>query len=374
MNTEDNARPYDKLAAIRQDLSIILKDPESNLDKFKGLLSEYGDILSELAKRKQYSLISKTSIAIEELVDRALYNSKVAGLIAEIYLEKFQPSQRAVFTLAESLTGAQREDIISRSVDILIENDACRTDKDGHLAGGVVRKILTHCDNTDPAIRYAEEILKNGKHTNLGLKQIIDTLKECKKWCRPQERINPLIEWMDSNEERLQQEIKHIKPGAIDGESIGLLKEYGLGSLADKLYYKTNELNAGRMIRIFKETGEKADPGYIGMFLNSQKNLSVKEARELLKYSLAVENVFPEDWKGINSPWVATSLASAFTRLSEMNVQPRSPEACEPLISLLAKHLKSEERMSDLLNKRTEPYLRVCPAFNKKMFSNDLGL
>jgi len=372
-NPEENIRPYDQLAGIRNDLASAIKDPEMGIGSVPDLLSTYEDMLSDLAKKRQYSLLSKASLAIEELVDRFLGQPKIAPFIAEIYLDKFQPSQRAVFNLTETLSGAQRETLISRCVDILIENDACRTDKDGHLAGGVVRKILTHCDNIDPALRYAEEILENGKHTKLGLKQIIETLKDCKKYC-PQEKVNPLIEWMESNSSKIQQAIKYMPAGSINNESINLLKEYGLGDLADKLYYKTNELNAGRMIRIFKETGEKADQGYLYMFFNPQKNLSVKEVRELLKYSLAVENIFPEDWKGINSPWVANSLASAFTRLYEMNVQPRSPEACEPLISLLAKHLKSEERMSDLLNKRTEPYLRVCPAFNGKMFSHELGL
>lgn len=370
---ENNIRPYDQLANIRVELLRVTRDPEIGFGSVPDLLSEYGDILTDLAKNRQYSLLSKASVAIEELVDRFLGQPEIAPFIAEIYLDKFQPSQRAVFSLAETLSGAQRETLISQCIDILIENDACRTDKDGHLSGGVVRKILTHCDNIDPALRYAEEILRNGKHTKLGLKQIIETLKDCKKYC-PQGKVNPLIEWMESNSDKIQQAIKYIPPGSINNESINILKEYGLSDLADKLYYKTNELNAGRMIRIFKETGEKADQGYLVMFFNPQKNLSVKEARELLKYSLAVENVFPDDWKGINAPWVATSLASAFTRLSEMNVQPRSPEACEPLISLLAKHLKSEERMSDLLNKRTEPYLRACPAFNGKMFSNELGL
>jgi hypothetical protein len=188
----------------------------------------------------------------------------------------------------------------------------------------------------------------------------------------PQDKIEPLVELVSQLD--ILSLCQKLKVDYATKDKIAIFREAGLPLLVDGLYYKTNQVNARDMIAIHKRTGLKPDGPYLNHFFGQGKTPDIKDLRELLKYSLAVENVFPPDWEGIKAPWVTTSLVDAFARLQQMGVQPRSPEECEPLISQLGDHLKSSENMASLLNKQTKPYLQVSHKFNGKLFGLELGL
>ena len=363
--------PFDQLANIRKEFNVHSASKFPDPARIYELLSAYSVIMGDLAAQRQYAVLAKGMEGLDRFGESFFKHDHIAPVIADLYFEHFPASLRLVLNLAESLSGELREKLAHQAVDNLISNDVFRTDRGVSVSAAVIRNLLRHCDDPAPALRFAESImtLKNSETT--GFQNILDAVTEHRI---PGEKLQPLIDWLNDKVTESPGLAQNVKMGRATKENIDFFREAGLSLFADALYLKSNMVDARQLIDIHKRTGMKPDARYLNHFFYEGSKPETKELRELLKYSLVVENVFPADWKGINMPWVTSSLADAFTRLSEAGIKPRSPEECEPLITQLADHLKSSESMKSLLNKRTEPYLRLSHKFNAKLFGTELGL
>ncbi|WP_274644594.1 hypothetical protein [Pseudomonas serbica] len=365
---------FDQLVKIRVEIRKHCKsqaggDPMDVYD----LLSDYCDILERLATQRKYSVMATAMDRLNTVAEDLFQRPHMVPVIAELFLERLPFSHRTVFNLAGSLTGVLRENLSQLAVENLIAHEAFLSDRDEHLAGGVIRNLLRYCDNPTPALQYAQSILPLFNSKTSGFESILSAILDSRTLKNmPHEKFVPLVEWVSQLD--VLNLCQSLKPGYATKERVAIFREAGLPLLADGLYYKNNQVNAREMIEIHKRTGLKPDTAYLDQFFGQGKTPEVRELRELLKYSLAVENVFPLDWEGIKAPWVTSSLVDAFARLEQMGVRPRSPEECEPLISQLGDHLRSSENMDSLLNKKTKPYLQISHKFNGKLFGLELGL
>lgn len=368
-----SASSSEQLLNIRKEIRNLLATMASDPMDIHDLLSDYCDILETLAAKRQYSVMAKAMDGLHNIAESLFQRPSVVPVVADLFLERLPFSQRTVFNLAGSMTGALRENLSQLAVENLITHEAFLSDKDEHLASGVIRNLLQYCDNPGPALQYAQSILPLTNSKMSGFEAILEAIIDSRtiKGISP-EKFEPLVDWVSQLD--LLTLCQRLRPGYASKEKIANFREAGLPQLADGLYYKTNQVNAQAMIDIHKRTGLKPDGTYLDQFFGEYKTPDIRDLRELLKYSLAVENVFPADWKGIKAPWVTSSLVDAFARLRQIGVQPRSPEECEPLISQLGDHLRSSEDMASLINKQTKPYLLVSHKFNGKLFGLELGL
>jgi hypothetical protein len=363
--------PVDQLATIRNEISRhgVAKYPDPS--RIYELLLTYSSIMQSAAVQRQYLVLAKGMEGLDRFGESFFKHDHVAPVIADLYFEHFPASLRLVLNLAESLSGELRERLVHQAVDNLISHDVFRADSGFSLSAAVIRNLLRHCDDPAPALRFADSILTLQNSQTTGFQNILDAVTEHRLSV---ERLKPLTDWLNEKITQSPELCLKAKAGSATKENIAFFREAGLPSLADALYLRSKMVDARQLIDIHKRTGMKPDATYLRQFFYDGSKPDTKELRELLKYSLVVENVFPADWKGINMPWVTSSLADAFTRLSEAGIKPRSPEECEPLISQLADHIKGSESMKSLLNKRTEPYLKVSHKFSGKLFGQDLGL
>lgn len=376
---------YDELLSINNELLRLAALEEADPLMVHSLIGDYIQVMDELAGQRLYIMTGKAATLMNTTILELFKRPEIAEVISEVYFQNFQAPTRLVFSIAAGPEGQLRTDrysnelrdsLVTRGVENLIAHDAFRTDADHHLMESVITYTL-NTDNHQPALDYCEAIMDSANESSSGIDVIFVSLRRLHpSGSTTTPAAAPLLQWMKINEDRLVEQMGQSKPALwMANELADIFHTNELHGLADHWYLRASSLDFQRLYEIHQRSGLKPDEAYLDQFLADDVKPSLKHVRDLLKYSLAVENVIPDasKWK-FKQTWVTTSLVEAFSTFRKMGIAPRSPEACEPLIGILSEHLKTGESMAPLMTNHIQPYIAVSNSFKTKMFGIDLGL
>ncbi|WP_274644591.1 hypothetical protein [Pseudomonas serbica] len=352
------------------------------------LISDFIQGMDDLASQRLHVLVGKAATMMDTTILDLFKRPAIAEVISELYFQHFQAPIRLVFSIAagpegQLLTDAYsdelRDALVARGVENLIAYDAFSTDADQHLMDSLIIYILRLSDNPQPALDLCDVILERRNDKKAGIDVIFTALFQAisaKDVKYKFDSARPLLQWMQGKQADLVKQMVNARPGIwMANELTDIFQSNELQDLADRWYLRSSYLDFQRLYAIHQRCGLKPDQDYLQQFIAHDCRPSQKQLGDLLKYSLAVENFIPDASKLTFKPtWVTKSLVDAFNTFREMGIEPRSPKECEPLISLLAGHLKSEETMTPLMAKEIQPYIAISNSFQTKMFGMDLGL
>jgi hypothetical protein len=382
-----NVSLYEDLLSINNELLRLATLNEIDPLMVHSLLGDYIHGMDALAVQRLYVMAGKAATLMDGTILELFKRPELAEVISELYFNNFQAPISLVSSIAAGPSGQLRTDaysnklrdnLVTRGVENLIAHEAFRTDAAPHLIEQLVVNTLQYTDNHQPALCFCESILGLVNKSTSGIDVIFLALKRLHPSGSDSSpaSASPLLEWMKVNEgQLLAQMVNSKRESWMANELANIFHQNELVSLADRWYLRSGYLDFQRLYEINQRSGLKPDEVYLAQFIADDVKLSLKQVRDLLKYSLAVENLIPDadKWKS-NLTWVTTSLVEAFSTFRKMGILPRSPEACEPLIGILSEHLKSGESMKPLMTKQIQPYIALSNSFKTKMFGIDLGL
>jgi hypothetical protein len=379
---------YDDLLEINKKLLRLAALRDGDPWAARSLMSDFIQTLDDLAGQRLYVMAGKGARMMDATILELFTRPDIAEAISELYFQNFQAPIRLVFSIATGPEGQLKTDeysdelrdaLVARGLENVIAHDGFRTDADHHLMELLIFNTLQFTGNHQSALDFCEAIMDSVNETSSGIDVIFLALRRLHpalaNGSTPLEAI-PLLQWMKLNEDRLVNQMVNSKPQPwMANELADIFHANELHGLGDRWYLRSGYLDFQRLYEIHLRSGLKPDGTYLHQFLADDVKLSLKQVRDLLKYSLTVENVIPEasSWK-MKQAWVATSLVDAFNTFKKMGITPRSPDDCQALVSTLSEHLKSGETMKPLMTKQIQPYISGNNQFMSKMFSLDLGL
>jgi hypothetical protein len=379
---------YNDLLTINNELYrlVVTDDPDPLL--VHALMVDFIQGMDDLATQRLHVLVGKAAAMMDVTILDLFKRPAIAEVISELYFQHFQAPIRLVFSIAagpegQLLTDAYsdelRDALVARGVENLIAYDAFTTDTDQHLMDSLIIHILRLSEQTQPAVDLCDAIVGRRNDKKAGIDVIFSAVYQTiaiKDEKYKPDATRPLLAWMQGRQADLVNQMVNTKQGIwMAMELTDFFQSNGLQDLADRWYLRSSYLDFQRLYAIHQRCGLKPDQDYLQQFIAADCSPSIKLLGDLLKYSLAVENLIPDAGKLTFKPtWVTKSLVDAFSTFREMGIAPRSPKECEPLISILGEHLKSEETMTPLMAKDIQPYIAISNSFQTKMFGMDLGL
>lgn len=352
-----------------------LAGPEHDPFRINSLLSQFITVRNGAVEAGCYRVANEGAMMLAGIAPSMFKYEDVAGISGKLYFDNFETTIRAVFNIASDVKSDHKDALVAMGVKNLIRSDAFRIDPESTLAAGLIRNLFGYCTSTTPAVNFCESILHQANTAKSGARTLVEAVFDIttsKSLPDKSTAAAALLEWIGSKEEVIAQMVAKFPMRVTSKERVDAFREAGLHSIANAMYFKSDMLDSKELIRLNKTFGLKPDEQYISQFTD-KANPEVKHLRELLKYSLAVENVFPEEFT-TTQPWVVGALVDAFKRLREAGIQPQSPADCQPLFKILSKHVKSSESVEPLMTKMISPYLEGSLELRGKLFTHALGL
>lgn len=381
---------YDDLLEINKELLRLAALDEADPLMVHALMDDFIKIMDSLASQRLYVMLGKAAKMMDATILEIFKRPDIAEVISELYFQNFQAPVRLVYSISagpdgqlqcDGYSNESRDSLVSRGMENVIVHDGFRTDADHHLMDKLITDTLKYTGNPQPALDYCEAIMSSVNESGSGIDVIFTALRRLHtsfpvSSSPSPAAAGPLLEWMKVNEDQLVGQMVNSKPQSwMANELADIFHTNELQGLADCWYLRSGYLDFQRLFEIHQRSGLKPEAAYLDQFLAEDAKPSLKQVRDLLKYSLAVENIIPDagKWK-FRQTWVTTSLVDTFSTFRKIGITPRSPEDCEPLMSTLSEHLKSGEAMKPLMTKNIQPYIDISNPFKAKMFSLDLGL
>lgn len=381
---------YDDLLEINKELLRLAALDEADPLMVHALMDDFIKIMDSLASQRLYVMLGKAAKMMDATILEIFKRPDIAEVISELYFQNFQAPVRLVYSISagpdgqlqcDGYSNESRDSLVSRGMENVIVHDGFRTDADHHLMDKLITDTLKYTGNPQPALDYCEAIMSSVNESGSGIDVIFTALRRLHtsfpvSSSPSPAAAGPLLEWMKVNEDQLVRQMVNSKPQSwMANELADIFHTNELQGLADCWYLRSGYLDFQRLFEIHQRSGLKPEAAYLDQFLAEDAKPSLKQVRDLLKYSLAVENIIPDagKWK-FRQTWVTTSLVDTFSTFRKIGITPRSPEDCEPLMSTLSEHLKSGEAMKPLMTKNIQPYIDISNPFKAKMFSLDLGL
>lgn len=379
---------YDDLLEVNKRLLQLTALKDADPWTAHSLMNDFIQILEDLAGQRLYVMAGKGARMMDATILEIFKRPDISEVISELYFQNFQAPIRLVFAIASGPQGQLRTDaysdelrdaLVSRGVENIIAHDGFRTDADYHLMDSLITNTLQFTKNHKPAFDFCNAIMSLSNDNTSGIDVIFLALRRLHpsgaNGSTPVEAVH-LLQWMKDNQDKLVAQMGNSKREPwMANELADILHANEIHGLADRWYLRSGYLDFQRLYEIHKRSGLKPDDTYLHQFLADDVKPSLKQVRDLLKYSITVENVIPEasSWK-MKQAWVVTSLVDAFNTFKKMGITPPSPDECQPLVSTLSEHLKNGENMKSLMTKQIQPYISNNNQFMAKMFSLDLGL
>jgi hypothetical protein len=366
------------LSDMQQIKGEILKNlaaPEHDPLRINSLLNQFITVRNSAVDAGNYRVADQGALMLAGIAPTMFKCEEVAGLSGKLYFDYFETTMRAVFNIASDVKGDHKDALVSMGVDNLIKSDAFRIDSDSNIATGLIRNLLGRCTDKAPALKFCESILYQANPSKSGARTIIEAVFDITSSNSLPDKdaaARDLLAWIGSKEELIAPMVAKFPMRITSKERVDAFREAGLHSVANALYFRSDMLDAKELMRLNKTYGLKPDESYISQF-TEKPNPEIKHLRELLKYSIAVENVFPAEFQ-TRQPWVVGGLVDAFKKLREAGIQPKPPAECQPLFAILSKHVKPSESVEPLMTKMISPYLEGSLELRGKMFTQALGV
>lgn len=366
------------LSDMQQIKGEILKNlavPEPDPFRINSLLNQFITVRNSAVDAGNYRVADQGALMLAGIAPAMFKSEEVAGFSGKLYFDNFETTMRAVFNIASDVKGDHKEALVAMGVDNLINSDAFRIDSDSNITTGLIRNLFARCANKAPALKFCESILHQANPSKSGARTIIEAVYDITSSNSLPDKsaaVAELLAWIGTKEETIATMVAKFPLRVTSKERVDTFREAGLHSIANTLYFRSEMLDAVELMRLNKTFGLKPDESYISQFTD-KPNPEIKHLRELLKYSLAVENVFPTDFV-TRQPWVVGSLVDAFKKLREAGIQPKPPAECQPLFAILSKHVKPSESVEPLMTKMISPYLEGSLQLRGKMFTQSLGV
>ena len=366
------------LSDLQQIKGEILKNlgaPEHDPFRINSLLNQFITVRNSAVDAGNYRVADQGALMLAGIAPTMFKSEEVAGLSGKLYFDYFETTIRAVFNIASDVKGDHKDALVSMGVDNLIKSDAFRIDPDSNIATGLIRNLFGRCTDLAPALRFCDSILYQANSSKSGARAIIEAVFDITTSNSLPDKSTAtaaLLDWIGSKEEIIAPMVAKFPMRITSKERVDAFREAGLHSVANALYFRSDMLDAKELMRLNKTFGLKPDESYISQFTN-KPNPEIKHLRELLKYSLAVENVFPTEFE-TRQPWVVGALVDAFKKLREAGIQLKPPADCQPLFAILSKHVKPSESVDPLMTKMITPYLEGSMELRGKMFTQALGV
>lgn len=368
-----NNRFLGDMQQIKGEIQKSLAGPEHDPFRINSLLNQFITIRNGAVDAGCYRLANEGALMLAGIAPSMFKHDDVAGFSGKLYFDYFETTIRAVLDIASYAKGDHKDALVAMGVDNLIKSDAFRIDSEPGLATGLIRNLFGHCTDKAPALKFCESILYQANTSKSGSRTIIEAVFDITNSnSLPDKSTAALLAWIGSKEELIAPMVAKFPLRSTSKERVEVFREAGLHSIANAMYLRSDMLDAKELIRLNKTFGLKPDEGYISQFIGNS-NPEIKHLRELLKYSLAVENIFPSEFE-TRQPWVVGSLVDAFKKLREAGIHPKSPADCQPLFAILSKHVKPSESVEPLMTKMISPYLEGSMELRGKMFTQALGV
>lgn len=361
------------MTQIKGSIDNALAGPEQNPILVHSLLQQFITTRDRALEGGGVRVANLGALMLAKIVPSMFKSEEVAAVCAPLYFDQFETTMRAVFNIASDVKGEHRDTLVAMGVDNLIHSDAFRTDPEPIMTTSLIRNLIGHCTDKAPAFKFCEAILHQVNTSSYGAWNIIEAAFDITLTkSLPDKDPSALLGWIGDKEVLIASKVPQFSVGATTKERVDLFREAGLQTLANQMYLRSKMLDSKELIRLNKAYGLRPDERYISQFF-STGNPEMKHLRELLKYSLVVENVFPADFD-TRQPWVVTSLVDAFKRLRESGIQPKAPADCQALFAVLSRQVKPTESVEPLMTKMISPYLKGSMDLRTKMFTQALGV
>lgn len=360
---------------IKGEITKNLAGPDHDPFRINSLLNQFITVRNGAVDAGCYRVANEGALMLAGIAPSMFKYDDVAGFSGKLYFDYFETTIRAVFDIASNVKGDHKDALVAMGVDNLIKSDAFRIDSEAVLATGLIRNLFGRCTDQAPALKFCESILYQANPSKSGARTIIEAVFDITCSTSLPDKSTAaaaLLAWIGSKEELIAPMVAKFPMRITSKERVDAFREAGLHSIANAMYFRSEMLDAKELMRLNKTFGLKPDETYISQF-TGKPNPEIKHLRELLKYSLAVENVFPTEFE-TRQPWVVGALVDAFKKLREAGIQPKSPADCQPLFAILSKHVKASESVEPLMTKMISPYLEGSMELRGKMFTQALGV